>query len=163
MVAWVRLWTLKIKADELNINNETIVESSTKVYGGKTCARISSHTDPAMSRSSGDSHAKTSFGLPETFPVFLNEFFPLLRWKLSSRERGFRLLKALKKWDGRTLSKRFERFNTWIGVGGMSLLWETQALRLHHILKLKLRNGSKPVNINKNCKCLMNAILVEKN
>jgi hypothetical protein len=63
-------------ADELNVNKETMRRFSMKIYGRGVSAHSSSHTDSRTSRSYRDPHhAKSSFILVKTIPVFFIVFF----------------------------------------------------------------------------------------
>jgi hypothetical protein len=60
------------------------------------CAQSSPHTDP-RARSNGDSHqAKVSSRRVKTIPCSLYWILSFLRWKLLSKERGFRMLNTLR-------------------------------------------------------------------
>jgi hypothetical protein len=61
---------------------------SMKIYGRGRRAQSSPHI--------GSHHAKTSFNFSNN-PSFLDCIFSFLRWKLHSKERGFRMLKTFRE------------------------------------------------------------------
>jgi hypothetical protein len=80
-------WAVRMMTNELNVNKETIPQSSMKIYRRRRSAQSSSHTDSRMSRSNGDSyHAKTSFRLVKIILFFLLHFlFPNMKTALKAK------------------------------------------------------------------------------
>jgi hypothetical protein len=73
MVIWDR-WDLRMMADELNINKETIHQIPHEIYWRGRCVHSLPHKDSWMCRSNGDwHHAKASSRLVETIPIFLRK------------------------------------------------------------------------------------------
>jgi hypothetical protein len=75
-----RRLAIRMMADELNISNDTIRQSSMKIYRRGRSARSSVHTDSRMNRSNGESHhAKVSSRLVSKIPISLLHFISFLR------------------------------------------------------------------------------------